>query len=78
MSLYYADSISFMSCSRLWQMIAMEYMLLYHILKFQFPVLESHMSHVFPFGKSQCSGELLPGPCANEYLLSSDPAIITD
>lgn len=56
----------------------MENMLLYYIPEFQFPVLESHMSHVFPFGKSLCFGELLPGPYANEYLLSSDSAITTD
>lgn len=78
MSLYYADSIPFVPSSRPWQMMAMENMLLYYIIKFQFPALESHMSHVFPFGKSLCAGELLPAPRANEYLLSSDPATITD
>lgn len=78
MSLYYADPIPFVSPSRLWQVMARENTLLYCVLKFRFPVLESRMSHVFPFGKSLCSGELLPGPCANEYFLSSDPGVIAD
>lgn len=77
MSLYYADLILFVSSSRPCQMMVMENMLLHYILKFQFPVLETCMSHVFPFGKRPRSGELLPCPCANEYFLSLDPGIIT-
>lgn len=77
MSSYYADLIPFASSPRLQQMMVMENMLLYYTLKFQFPVLETHMSHVFPFGKRPRSGELLPCPCANEYFLSLDPGIIT-
>lgn len=77
MSLHYAYLIPSVSFSSLWQLMVMEKMLLYYILKFQFPVLETCKSRVIPSGTGTCSGELLPCPCANEYFLSLDPGIIT-